>query len=109
MIDVEDLVDLVKNYNPSSNAEKIREAYVFGKAMHEGQVRSSGEPYFSHPIEVAAILTEQQMDDATVITALLHDTVEDTKATYSEVSEKFGDEVAQLVDGVTKLTNPKKR
>jgi len=105
MIDVEDLIDLVRNYNPKTNAALIRNAYGYGKAMHEGQVRSSGEPYFSHPVEVAAILTEQQLDDATIVTALLHDTIEDTKSTYSEVSKRFGDEVAQLVDGVTKLTN----
>jgi len=105
MIDVEDLVDLVRNYNPGTNAELIRNAYAYGVAMHEGQTRSSGEPYFSHPVEVAAILTEQQLDDATIVTALLHDTIEDTKSTYSEVSTRFGEEVAQLVDGVTKLTN----
>ena len=73
--------------------------------MHEGQFRHSGEPYFSHPVAVAAILTEQRLDDATIITALLHDTIEDTKASYSEVAENFGSEVAGLVDGVTKLTN----
>ncbi len=105
MIDVEDLVDLVRNYHPTTNAALIRDAYEYGHAMHAGQVRSSGEPYFSHPVEVAAILTEQQMDDATVVTALLHDTIEDTKSTYGEVSKRFGEEVAQLVDGVTKLTN----
>ena len=105
MIDVEDLVDLVRNYNPGTNAELIRNAYAYGMAMHEGQTRSSGEPYFSHPVEVAAILTEQQLDDSTIVTALLHDTIEDTKSTYSEVSTRFGEEVAQLVDGVTKLTN----
>jgi guanosine-3',5'-bis(diphosphate) 3'-pyrophosphohydrolase len=105
MIDIDDLVDLVRNYNPTTNAALIRDAYAYGKDMHEGQVRSSGEPYFSHPVEVAAILTEQQMDDATIITALLHDTIEDTRSTYGEVAKRFGDEIAQLVDGVTKLTN----
>ncbi|MCA8868687.1 MAG: bifunctional (p)ppGpp synthetase/guanosine-3',5'-bis(diphosphate) 3'-pyrophosphohydrolase [Rhodobacteraceae bacterium] len=105
MIDVEDLVDLVRNYNPNSNADLIRDAYAYGQAMHAGQFRASKEPYFSHPAEVAAILTEQQMDDATIVTALLHDTIEDTKSTYGEVAARFGDEVAQLVDGVTKLTN----
>ena len=105
MIDVEDLIDLVRNYNPDTNSSLIRNAYIYGMAMHEGQTRSSGESYFSHPIEVAAILTEQQLDDATIVTALLHDTIEDTKSTYSEVSRRFGEEVAQLVDGVTKLTN----
>jgi GTP pyrophosphokinase/guanosine-3',5'-bis(diphosphate) 3'-pyrophosphohydrolase len=73
--------------------------------MHEGQSRQSGEPYFTHPVAVAAILTEQRLDDATIVTALLHDTIEDTKSTYSEVSRLFGADVAELVDGVTKLTN----
>jgi GTP diphosphokinase / guanosine-3',5'-bis(diphosphate) 3'-diphosphatase len=105
MIDVEDLIALVHNYNPRANADLISRAYDYGMAMHEGQFRKSGEPYFTHPVAVAAILTEQQLDDATIITALLHDTIEDTKSTYAEVSKLFGEEVAELVDGVTKLTN----
>ncbi len=105
MIDVEDLIALVRNYNPRTNADLIRRAYAYGLQMHDGQLRHSGEPYFSHPIAVAAILTEQQLDDATIVTALLHDTIEDTKSTYTEVARLFGDEVAKLVDGVTKLTN----
>ncbi len=105
MIAADDLVALVRNYNPKTNEALIRAAYDYGREMHEGQFRHSGEPYFSHPVSVAAILTEQQLDDATIITALLHDTIEDTKSTYSEVSRRFGSEVAMLVDGVTKLTN----
>ncbi|MFY0594836.1 MAG: bifunctional (p)ppGpp synthetase/guanosine-3',5'-bis(diphosphate) 3'-pyrophosphohydrolase [Cognatishimia sp.] len=105
MIPADDLVELVRAYNPKTNEKLIREAYEFGLEMHEGQYRHSGEPYFSHPIEVAAILTEQQLDDATIITALLHDTIEDTKASYQEVAKLFGEETAMLVDGVTKLTN----
>ncbi|MDF1619777.1 RelA/SpoT family protein [Pseudothioclava nitratireducens] len=105
MIDVEDLIALVRNYNPRTNADLIRKAYAYGKDMHDGQFRHSGEPYFTHPVAVAAILTEQRLDDATIITALLHDTIEDTRSTYSEVSEMFGPEIAELVDGVTKLTN----
>lgn len=105
MIAADDLVALVRNYNPKTNEALIRAAYDYGREMHEGQFRHSGEPYFSHPVAVAAILTEQQLDDATIITALLHDTIEDTKSTYSEVAERFGNEVAMLVDGVTKLTN----
>jgi GTP diphosphokinase / guanosine-3',5'-bis(diphosphate) 3'-diphosphatase len=73
--------------------------------MHDGQLRRSGEPYFSHPVAVAAILTEQRLDDATIVTALLHDTIEDTKSTWIEIVRLFGDEIAELVDGVTKLTN----
>ncbi|AWB50418.1 bifunctional (p)ppGpp synthetase/guanosine-3',5'-bis(diphosphate) 3'-pyrophosphohydrolase [Gemmobacter aquarius] len=105
MIDVEDLIALVHNYNPRTNADLIRKAYAYGFQMHDGQVRKSGEPYFTHPVAVAAILTEQRLDDATIITALLHDTIEDTRSTYTEVSDLFGNEVAELVDGVTKLTN----
>ena len=73
--------------------------------MHEGQNRRSGEPYFSHPVAVAMLIAEQKLDDASIVTALLHDTIEDTLSTYSEVALRFGDEIAQLVDGVTKLTN----
>ena len=105
MIDVEDLIALVRNYNPRTNADLIRQAYAYGTKMHDGQWRKSGEPYFTHPVAVAAILTEQQLDDATIVTALLHDTIEDTKSTYSEVDRLFGHEVTELVDGVTKLTN----
>ncbi|CUJ82922.1 bifunctional (p)ppGpp synthetase/guanosine-3',5'-bis(diphosphate) 3'-pyrophosphohydrolase [Shimia thalassica] len=105
MITADDLIGHVRAYNPKTNEKLIREAYDFGLAMHEGQFRHSGEPYFTHPIEVADILAEQQLDDATIITALLHDTIEDTKASYSEVAKRFGEEVAMLVDGVTKLTN----
>ena len=105
MIDVEDLIILVRNYNPRSNADLIRRAYGYGLAMHDGQFRKSGEPYFTHPVAVAAILTEQRLDDASIITALLHDTIEDTRSTYSDIVDKFGEEIAELVDGVTKLTN----
>jgi GTP pyrophosphokinase len=105
MIDVEDLIALVRNYNPRSNADLIREAYEYGMRMHEGQFRHSGEPYFTHPIAVAAILTEMRLDDATIVTALLHDTVEDTRSTKEEIVTIFGPEIADLVDGVTKLTN----
>ncbi|WP_149588963.1 RelA/SpoT family protein [Tabrizicola flagellatus] len=105
MIDVEDLIALVRNYNPRCNADLIRRAYAYGLKMHEGQFRKSGEPYFTHPVAVAAILTEQRLDDATIVTALLHDTIEDTRSTYADVAAQFGEEVAELVDGVTKLTN----
>ncbi|QFT57828.1 GTP pyrophosphokinase rsh [Sulfitobacter sp. THAF37] len=101
----DDLIRLVKAYNPKTNEDLIRAAFAFGAEMHEGQYRHSGLPYFTHPVAVAAILTEQQLDDATLITALLHDTVEDTKASYADVEKRFGREVAELVDGVTKLTN----
>jgi GTP pyrophosphokinase/guanosine-3',5'-bis(diphosphate) 3'-pyrophosphohydrolase len=105
MIDVEDLIALVRNYNPRCNADLIRRAYAYGMKMHDGQMRKSGEPYFTHPVAVAAILTEQRLDDATIVTALLHDTIEDTRSTYADLTDLFGAEVAELVDGVTKLTN----
>ncbi|MBS3979403.1 MAG: bifunctional (p)ppGpp synthetase/guanosine-3',5'-bis(diphosphate) 3'-pyrophosphohydrolase [Rhodobacteraceae bacterium] len=105
MIDVEDLIALVRNYNPRCNADLIRRAYAYGFKMHDGQMRKSGEPYFTHPVAVAAILTEQRLDDATIVTALLHDTIEDTRSTYADLAAMFGEEVAELVDGVTKLTN----
>ncbi|OCX61637.1 GTP pyrophosphokinase [Thioclava sp. SK-1] len=105
MIDVEDLIALVRNYNPSTNSDLIRSAYAYGMQMHDGQMRRSGEPYFTHPVAVAAILTEQRLDDATIVTALLHDTVEDTRASYTDIADSFGVEIAELVDGVTKLTN----
>jgi GTP pyrophosphokinase/guanosine-3',5'-bis(diphosphate) 3'-pyrophosphohydrolase len=105
MISVDDLLALVRNYNPKTNEKLICAAYDFGREMHKDQYRHSGEPYFSHPVAVAALLTEQQLDDATIITALLHDTIEDTRASYNVVAEQFGAEVADLVDGVTKLTN----
>ncbi len=105
MIPVEDLIALVRTYNPKTDEALIRAAYDYGRAMHEGQFRHSGEPYFSHPVAVSAILAEQRLDDSTIITALLHDTIEDTRASYTEVAERFGPEIADLVDGVTKLTN----
>ncbi|WP_368184760.1 bifunctional (p)ppGpp synthetase/guanosine-3',5'-bis(diphosphate) 3'-pyrophosphohydrolase [Aestuariibius sp. HNIBRBA575] len=105
MIDADDLIARIRVYNPNTNEDLIRRAFAFGAEMHDGQTRHSGEPYFTHPIAVAGILAEQQMDDATIITALLHDTIEDTKAAFSDVEELFGREIAELVDGVTKLTN----
>ena len=105
MIDVDDLIALVRNYNPRTDPALIRAAYAYGQRMHEGQTRHSGEPYFTHPVAVAAILTEMRLDDATIATALLHDTVEDTRSTHDEIVEMFGAEIAGLVDGVTKLTN----
>ncbi|MEM7488750.1 MAG: bifunctional (p)ppGpp synthetase/guanosine-3',5'-bis(diphosphate) 3'-pyrophosphohydrolase [Pseudomonadota bacterium] len=105
MIEVDDLIALVRAYNPRSDAALIRSAYEYGAAMHAGQTRRSGEPYFTHPVEVASLLTEQRLDDATIVTALLHDTIEDTRASYVDVRDRFGEEIAELVDGVTKLTN----
>ncbi len=105
MIDADDLLSLVRNYNPRTNEALIRGAFNYAREMHQGQTRHSGEPYFMHPVAVAAILTEQRLDDATIATALLHDTIEDTKGTYADIAARFGTDVAELVDGVTKLTN----
>ncbi len=104
-IGVEDLVEKVRAYNARSDGSLIRAAYKYCELMHRGQSRQSGEPYFTHPVEVAHILAEMRLDDQTIITALLHDTIEDTKSTFDETRRHFGSEVATLVDGVTKLTN----
>ncbi|MGY6534515.1 MAG: RelA/SpoT family protein [Pararhodobacter sp.] len=105
MITPDDLVALVRNYNPGCDEALIRRAWDYGAAMHDGQRRHSGEPYFTHPVAVASILTEMRLDDATIVTALLHDTIEDTRSTHDEIATKFSPEIAELVDGVTKLTN----
>jgi len=101
----EALIGLVRSYNPGSDGDLIARAWAFGEEMHAGQFRRSGEPYFTHPVAVAAILAEMQMDDATIVTALLHDTIEDTRASFPTVEAQFGRDIATLVDGVTKLTN----
>ena len=103
-ISAQELAALIKQYNPKSNSELIVQAYNYGREKHEGQYRKSGEPYFTHPIAVAQILAEQRLDDATIITALLHDTIEDTESSKQEIAQLFSFEVAELVDGVTKLT-----
>ena len=105
MTTANDLIALVRTYNPRTNEALLADAYAYGAEMHEGQFRHSGEAYFTHPVSVAMVLAEQQMDDATLVTALLHDTIEDTKASFAEVETRFGREIAELVDGVTKLTN----
>lgn len=99
-----ELVDLVKSYDPNADEELLDRAYVFAMKAHGSQKRASGDPYFLHPLEVAGILTDYKLDSSTIITALLHDTIEDTEATQEEIDKQFGDEVGRLVDGVTKLT-----
>lgn len=99
-----ELVDRIKSYDPDADGAMLTKAYMFAKEAHHQQARASGEPYFMHPLAVAAILTELHADQASVATALLHDTVEDTEATIEDISEQFGEEIAGLVDGVTKLT-----
>ncbi|MFN3075632.1 MAG: RelA/SpoT family protein [Alphaproteobacteria bacterium] len=99
-----ELVERVRSYDPAADEDAINRAYVFALKMHGSQKRASGDPYFSHPIEVAGILTKFKLDSASIITALLHDTIEDTPATIEDIERLFGAEVARLVDGVTKLT-----
>ena len=99
-----ELVDRVRAYDPGVDERAIERAYAFSMKAHESQVRASGDPYFVHPVEVAGILTDMRMDGATIVTGLLHDTVEDTLATLGEIERHFGSEVARLVDGVTKLS-----
>ena len=100
----EDLVSRIRAYHPSMDETRLLTAFNLGEKAHEGQTRASGEAYFTHPISVATILADMHMDLDTIITALLHDTVEDCDVTLEQLQELFGDEVAELVDGVTKLT-----
>ncbi|QHL90364.1 RelA/SpoT family protein [Sphingomonas changnyeongensis] len=99
-----ELVERVKSYDPDADENLINRAYVFSMQAHGSQKRASGDPYYSHPIEVAGILTDLHLDDVTIATAILHDTIEDTVATHEEIEAKFGANVARLVDGVTKLS-----
>src|SRR3981189_190542 len=98
-----DLVERVRSYNPDTNEDLLNRAYVYAMKAHGAQTRASGDPYFSHPLEVAAILTDLKLDDATIVAALLHDTIEDTEATRAEIDHIFGHEIGALVEGLTKL------
>ena len=104
MLNSEELINKVKSYNKFLNPEKLNKAYNFAVKAHENQKRDSGDPYSNHPIAVASILTELKLDSATIATGLLHDTIEDTHATYESIKNEFGQEVADLVDGVTKIS-----
>ena len=99
-----ELIEKVRAYDPDADEALINRAYVFSMKAHGAQVRASGDPYFSHPIEVAGILTDLKLDDETIVTAILHDTIEDTVATPDQIEKLFGPSVARLVDGVTKLS-----
>jgi guanosine-3',5'-bis(diphosphate) 3'-pyrophosphohydrolase len=104
MIRQYELVERVRAYDPAADEDALNRAYVFSMKVHGSQKRASGDPYFSHPLEVAGILTQFKLDSASIVTALLHDTVEDTLTTIEEIERLFGPEVARLVDGVTKLS-----
>jgi len=99
-----ELVERVKAYDPGADEDAINRAYVFSMKVHGAQKRASGDPYFSHPLEVAGILTHYKLDGSSIVTALLHDTVEDTLTTLPEIERLFGPHIARLVDGVTKLS-----
>ncbi len=98
-----ELVERVTRYNPEADEALLNKAYVYAMQKHGSQTRASGDPYFSHPLEVAAILTDLRLDDATIAVALLHDTIEDTDATRAEIDSLFGEEIGKLVDGLTKI------
>jgi RelA/SpoT family (p)ppGpp synthetase len=98
-----DLIERVKRYNPATSEALLNRAYVYAMKAHGEQKRASGDPYFSHPLEVAAILTDLKLDDATIAAALLHDTIEDTAATRTEIDQMFGKDIGTLVEGLTKL------
>jgi GTP diphosphokinase / guanosine-3',5'-bis(diphosphate) 3'-diphosphatase len=104
MLNSEELINKVKSYNKFLNPEKLNKAYDFAIKAHINQKRDSGDPYSNHPIAVANILTELKLDSATITTGLLHDTIEDTYATYETIKKEFGKEIADLVDGVTKIS-----
>ena len=104
MIRQVELVERVLAYDPDADEDLLNRAYVFSMKAHGSQMRASGDPYFSHPLEVAGILTNMKLDTATIATALLHDTIEDTVATYQQIEQRFGAPIAKLVDGVTKLS-----
>ena len=99
-----ELVERVRSYDPSADEDTLNRAYVYAMKMHGTQTRASGDPYFSHPLEVAGILTGLKLDEASIVTALLHDVVEDTEGTLDDITKVFGPEIGRLVDGVTKLT-----
>jgi GTP pyrophosphokinase/guanosine-3',5'-bis(diphosphate) 3'-pyrophosphohydrolase len=104
MLNSEELINKIKSYNKFLNPEKLHKAYNFAIKAHKNQKRDSGDPYSNHPIAVASILTELKLDSATITTGLLHDTIEDTHATYETIKIEFGKEVADLVEGVTKIS-----
>ena len=109
MLKSEELVNKVKLYNKFLNPETLTKAYDFALKAHKTQKRDEGVPYIIHPVAVADILSDLKLDSATIATGLLHDTIEDTYATYDNIKEEFGEEVADLVDGVTKFSQFQKK
>src|SRR6266568_7542602 len=103
LLRLNDILDRISGYHPDPDLDVIKKAYVYSAKVHQGQIRKSGEPYLIHPLEVAGILAEMRLDEASVVAGLLHDTIEDTLAKPEEIHELFGPEVLALVEGVTKL------
>src|SRR5262249_33071363 len=104
MIRRNDILQRVASYHPDPDLDIIKKAYVYSAKVHQGQVRKSGEPYLVHPLEVAGLLAQLKLDEASIVSGLLHDTIEDTLATPDEVKDLFGEEIFNIVDGVTKLS-----
>ena len=104
MFQIDDLCGLAESYLDQSQVREIYRAYLFGAQAHAGQIRKSGEPYIQHPVQVAYILGQMRLDAPTIVAAILHDVIEDTENSKTQVAEAFGKEVAELVDGVSKLT-----
>src|SRR5437763_14718900 len=98
MIRLNDILERVNTYRPDPDLDIIKKAYVYSAKVHQGQVRKSGEPYLVHPLEVAGLLAQLKLDEASIVAGLLHDTIEDTLATAEEVKDLFGEEVSQIVD-----------
>src|SRR5690349_24442528 len=104
MIRFEDILDKIESYKPDFDEELLQKAYIFSAREHRGQVRSSGEPYLIHPLNVAYILADMRLDETSIAVGLLHDVLEDTLTTKESLTEMFGDQIAELVDGVTKIS-----
>src|SRR5712672_2359609 len=104
MIRLNDILEKVSAYHADADLDLIKKAYVYSAKVHQGQIRKSGEPYLVHPLEVAGLLAQLKLDEASIVSGLLHDTIEDTLATPEEVKDLFGEEIFNIVDGVTKLS-----
>jgi Guanosine polyphosphate pyrophosphohydrolases/synthetases len=104
MVRFNDIIEEITKYNPEADLELLRKAYIFSAQAHKGQIRLSGEPYLLHPLEVAYILTKMNLDVPSIVSGLLHDTIEDSYVSKEEIERYFGKEVAEIVDGVTKIS-----
>ena len=104
MIRINDILDAILEYDPDADLDVVERAYIYSAQVHEGQIRLSGEPYLTHPLEVAAILTELKLDVESIAAGLLHDVIEDTHASEEDITEMFGSGICHIVAGVTKLS-----